>query len=328
MRKTTVYLFGIVFFVFISSFSQATTENKISYREEMRKFVELISSRAKKIKPEFAVVPQNALDLITIDGSPGGKKVNPYLTAIDGMGCEELFYGLAGDGNRTAKSETDYFLSYLNIIKKQGKAVLVIDYVKNKNQADESFRLNSKYGYISFQTNRALTIIPPWIHNKNDDPVQDIHKAKNFIYLVNASGFRNVDTFISAVSKTSYDLMVVDLFFHDKLLTKKQVSLLRKKPSGKRRIVLAYMSIGEAEDYRYYWKPEWKRKKPVFLERENPQWKGNYKVKYWMDEWKEIISGRPAGTGFEKSYLKKIIEAGFDGVYLDVIDAAHYFENK
>jgi uncharacterized protein (TIGR01370 family) len=32
---------------------------------------------------------------------------------------------------------------------------------------------------------------------------------------------------------------------------------LQKKPDGSRRFVLAYLSIGEAEDCRYYWQPEW-----------------------------------------------------------------------
>jgi len=32
--------------------------------------------------------------------------------------------------------------------------------------------------------------------------------------------------------------------------------------------------------------------------------------------------------GNNNSYLKKILDAGFDGVYLDIIDAFEYFENQ
>jgi cysteinyl-tRNA synthetase len=53
---------------------------------------------------------------------------------------------------------------------------------------------------------------------------------------------------------------------------------------------------------------------------ENPEWEGNYKVKYWEKEWQDIIFGN------EDSYLQKILDAGFDGVYLDIIDAFEYFE--
>jgi len=80
--------------------------------------------------------------------------------------------------------------------------------------------------------------------------------------------------------------------------------------------------LGEAEDYRYYWKDEWKNNPPKWLEDENPDWEGNYKVKYWMKDWQNIIYGN------SDSYLDKILSVGFDGVYLDIIDAFEYFENK
>ncbi len=81
------------------------------------------------------------------------------------------------------------------------------------------------------------------------------------------------------------------------------------------------MSIGEAEDYRYYWKSTWNSNPPSWVERENPDWEGNYKIRYWDPRWKAIISGN------DDSYLKKILDAGFDGVYLDIIDAFEYFED-
>lgn len=40
----------------------------------------------------------------------------------------------------------------------------------------------------------------------------------------------------------------------------------------------------------------------------------------WDENWQAIIYGN------DDSYLKKIIDAGFDGVYLDIIDAFEYFE--
>lgn len=82
------------------------------------------------------------------------------------------------------------------------------------------------------------------------------------------------------------------------------------------------MSIGEAEDYRYYWQLEWDINPPSWIDKENPDWQGNYKVQYWNESWQNIIFGS------DKSYLDKIIETGFDGVYLDIIDAFEYFENK
>ena len=80
------------------------------------------------------------------------------------------------------------------------------------------------------------------------------------------------------------------------------------------------MSIGEAEDYRYYWKDSWDSDTPSWIKNQNFSWRGNYKVEYWNAEWQDIIYRGP------DNYLDKIMEAGFDGVYMDIIDAFEYFE--
>jgi len=117
--------------------------------------------------------------------------------------------------------------------------------------------------------------------------------------------------------------VIIDLFDDDGVsLSHNDVSSLKVKEDGGRRLVIAYMSIGEAEDYRYYWKPEWKADPPTWLEAENPNWEGNYEVRYWDPDWQRIIYGN------DDSYLKRIIDAGFDGVYLDIIDAFEHFESK
>ncbi|MDP3990530.1 MAG: endo alpha-1,4 polygalactosaminidase [archaeon] len=83
-------------------------------------------------------------------------------------------------------------------------------------------------------------------------------------------------------------------------------------------VVLSYLSIGEAEDYRDYWQEDWKVGKPSFIDEENPQWAGNYKVKYWDPQWQEIILNK----------VKEIKSLGYDGVYLDIIDAYEYYNAK
>jgi cysteinyl-tRNA synthetase len=59
---------------------------------------------------------------------------------------------------------------------------------------------------------------------------------------------------------------------------------------------------------------------PSWLAEENSSWSGNYKVRYWIKEWQDIIFGN------DGSYTKKILDADFSGVYLDIIDAFEYFE--
>jgi len=101
-------------------------------------------------------------------------------------------------------------------------------------------------------------------------------------------------------------------------LSAEDLEALRFKKNGGKRLLICYMSIGEAEDYRFYWQEDWSMRPPSFLCDENPEWEGNFKVKYWYPSWQKIIYG-PDG------YLSKIIASGFDGVYLDIIDAFEYF---
>jgi cysteinyl-tRNA synthetase, unknown class len=81
---------------------------------------------------------------------------------------------------------------------------------------------------------------------------------------------------------------------------------LKTKAKGGKRAVLAYISVGEAEDGRAYMKKGNKR----WLTGENQGWVGNNKVRYWDPEWKSIV----------KSRVKAAMAAGYDGVYLDRID--------
>ncbi len=114
------------------------------------------------------------------------------------------------------------------------------------------------------------------------------------------------------------------------------VEAFRQRPDGKKRIVLAYMSIGEAENYRFYWQRQWSLSsgvpgiRPNWLSDENPEWKGNYRVRFWDPDWQKLLAapGRTlldqileAVMPWRKPYLDRILEAGFDGVYLDRTDA-------
>ena len=82
--------------------------------------------------------------------------------------------------------------------------------------------------------------------------------------------------------------------------------------------VIAYISIGEAENYRDYWQPGWNNNPPAWLGPENPDWPGNYKVKFWYPEWKNIIY----------TYIDIILAKGYDGIYMDIIDAYYYWQEE
>ncbi len=112
------------------------------------------------------------------------------------------------------------------------------------------------------------------------------------------------------VARSPFDLMVIDYAGDDRPFSPAEVAAMRQKPGGGRRLLLAYLSIGEAESYRFYWDKAWKKEPPSWLGKENPDWRENYAVRFWEPGWQEIIFG----------YADRIVAAGFDGLYLDKVD--------
>lgn len=107
---------------------------------------------------------------------------------------------------------------------------------------------------------------------------------------------------MGSTARTNSDLAVVD---PDHTGSPQR---LKKNPSGGSRPVLAYISVGEAETWRGYYKngkgsKNWNTGK-------TQGWGNNYAVKYWDPEWKSIV----------KSRVRKALAQGYDGVYLDRVD--------
>lgn len=301
-----------------------TPEPGQDFRQEMRNFVMGLSKYAKQSRPEFLIIPQNGIELVSQSGEPTGPPANDYLAAIDGNGQEDLFFGYDQDDRATDPAETNRLVKYLNISKQAGNSILVSDYCSTAKNISNSYSWNQKNGFISFAaTERELNIIPKVaVHEENKLNIKKLSEAKNFLYLINPNGFASKQAFIQAVTATNYDVLIMDLYFTDgQKYNNQEIAQLRKKANGGSRLLISYISIGEAEDYRPYWDSSWQKNRPSWIVAENPDWKGNFKVKYWDKEWQSIIYGD------DKSYLKNILDAGFDGAYLDIIDAFQYFED-
>jgi cysteinyl-tRNA synthetase len=321
--KIINFLLALVLILCLSCGDDEGDED-VDYKQEMRNFVEGISEYAKGISEDFIIIPQNGQELVTDNGDTDGEPDIAYLNSIDGVGREDLFYGYNDDDQETPKADKDYMMVFLDICEDAGVEVLVTDYCYSHQKMEESYVKNQAKGYISFAApDRELGVIPDYPDEPNNVNAYDIGSldaARNFLYLLNPGNYTSKNEFIEALSETDYDLLIIDYFFEDEEFTVSEINTLKFKNNGGRRLVVSYMSIGEAEDYRYYWHSDWENHPPSWLAGENPEWEGNYKVRYWKQEWKNIIYGS------EDSYLGKIINKGFDGVYLDIIDAFEYFE--
>jgi len=327
MKRLLLVIILIIITVLILECGNNEPTAERDYRQDMRDFVQGISAYAKGIKPNFIVIPQNGNELLTENGEENGPPAMNYINAIDGVGREDLFYGYNEDNTATPESERSYMVAFLNIAESNGIEALVTDYCRLQSFVDDSYNQNTARGYISFAADsRELDDIPAYPstpHNVNTSNITSLSDARNFLYLLNPGSYNTKEAFLSAIQSTNYDIAIIDLFFSEiDELTPDDVASLKFKSNSGTRLVIAYMSIGEAEDYRYYWNAEWGKNPPSWLVEENPDWPGNYKIRYWDENWQNIIYGN------NTSYLKKILDAGFDGVYLDIIDAFEYFENQ
>jgi len=152
--------------------------------------------------------------------------------------------------------------------------------------------------------------------------LQRINAAKSWGYQLN--GIQ-----VETIARAPYDLLVVDAttgLAAGRHFLPQETELLKRKPDGSRRIVVSYLSIGEAEDYRpdYFTSEYMTEDAPDWLMHENPQWKGNRIIRFCTEGWQRTIlgdeQGRSVYNSIEASPLYRLIELGFDGVYLDRVD--------
>lgn len=166
--------------------------------------------------------------------------------------------------------------------------------------------------------------------------------------------------YIEELAASEWDAFYIDAHYGEESLTKDEVETLKWKPQGGRRQVIAYLSIGTTELYRWYADPVMVNPSPrSFLHgavengtfipaRERfwdvgiPNWmlwsaySGQYADEatpiWWHPEWRDIIvrGGSPYKSPSYnhsqfpegRSSIDRIVDMGFDGVYLDNVSRA------
>lgn len=285
-----------------------------------------IREYAQHKNPHFQIIGNGAAGLLEETPTNSDANIEHLVSYLDGFLTESVYYTQGEDGS--TKKQSKEYVTYLRemLAKPQAadKAVWTLDYIDDPLLQYKNEEKGRKDGYVSIALSGVnLDAIPqrqvPFANTKDIYQVQD---AQNFLFLLNPGAFSGKESYLGSLGKTEYDVLVVDLYYDDMPLTKVDVNALKKKPQGGKRMIFAYMSVGEAADYRPYWKEEWNQTRPDWIQDANTAWPGSYKVRYWSPQWKHILYGS------DNAYLDQIMNAGFDGVFLDVIDAWQYFAKK
>jgi cysteinyl-tRNA synthetase len=108
-----------------------------------------------------------------------------------------------------------------------------------------------------------------------------------------------------------------------------EVAAMANGPGGEK-VMVAYISIGEASDFRDEWNSAWTTTgkatgkltpdAPDWLGPVNPDWPESRKVRYWDTGWQDLIFNDQ-----HDGWLDRIVASGFDAAYLDIVDAYYYW---
>lgn len=281
--------------------------------EKMQDFIIDISAYARGYDSDFIIIPQNGSELAFNYLTKEDGLKPEMMGAIDGFGIEELFY------NDVYQVDEER-LGFLREIVEQ-KPVLVSEFVGIESNVPDAWAKNAAEGFLCFPrslNNYYYVYIPDTVYYENSNDITKLSEAQNYLYLISNDNYSTKQAFLDTIAATNFDVVLIDLFFDDTPFTSAEINSLKTKANGGQRLVISYLSIGSAENYRYYWQEDWELHNPNWLKKGYDGYEDEIWVKFWKQEWKDIIYGN------DNSYMKKILDAGFDGVYLDNVEA-YYF---
>lgn len=302
-----------------------------NYRALMREMVEDLATYAEKRDPNFVVVTRPGFDLLTwsrrefdlaeIKRDPlakipqdaivqAGTPMRRYIQSIDGF----ILNGQFCAPLRVPGADLQAML-------KQGLKGMTIEHCRAPDQATAALQTATRMGVVSHidldDTDDFARLPTRRPSPENPRNVETLLGARNMVMMLDSRDYETRGEWFAALAATNYDVLVTDAFYKgNRALTKDEVHHLKFKEMGARRLVLARVSVGYAEDERFYWQRDWQIGQPTWIQALGPDRPGQYVVEFWNPAWKAIV-GR---------YFAGIMDLGFDGVVLDGVEAYRRWE--
>jgi len=302
-----------------------------NYRDVMRDIIADLSIYARGRDPKFVVTTRGGFDLLAWSQRefdleeikrdplakirsdairPVGIPLRQYIQQLDGL----ILNGQFCAPLRVPSSD-------LADMRQQGLKMLSIEHCKTPGIAASALSAAIQAGMVSHvdadMDDKFAAVPKSRPSPENPRNVQVLGDARNMLVMLDNAAYSSREEWLAALQATNYDVLVTDAFFKGKQsLTKNDVHSLKFKEMGARRLVLAYIDIGLADDQRFYWKREWRVGEPSWIQAFVPDHPGKYVVEFWNPAWKAVV-GR---------YFAGIMDLGFDGVVLDGVEAYRRWE--
>ncbi len=302
-----------------------------NYRDSMRDIIGELSVYAQARNPKFIVTTRGGFDLLAWSRRefdlaeikrdplmrvpadsimPVGMPLRLYIQQLNGL----ILNGQFCAPLRVPRDD-------LQSMVKLGLKVLSIEHCKTPAMPQTALQTAIRANVVSHtdaDESDVFSAVPKARPQpENSGNVEILGGAKNMLVMLDNASYPSREKWLAALQGTNYDVLVTDAFYKGKQnLTKEEVHSLKFKEMGARRLVLARVSIGYAEDQRYYWKREWRIGEPSWIQAYGPEGAGQYAIEYWNPAWKAIIG----------KYFAGIMDLGFDGVVLDGVEAYRRWE--
>jgi len=310
-----------------------------NYRQMMREIVIELANYGHQRKNNFIVLLRNAPELLIKerrenewelardpDGvsagkyKPEGAMFRPSVDAVDGILLDGLFVGREKANAPTLPAMTDYLLAAARRLAGEGRRPLSIEYCADAKGKAEALARAAKNGILSVVAPDPQLLAIPSGRPAQENPghVSGLKQAQNFLPILTPGPFKDPAAWLAALADTNYDLLILDPFWPGRgSLTVAEAKQLTYKQLGTRRLVIALLPVGRAASDRFYWQDGWHPGAPPWLAAKDDDHPGQYHVKYWLPEWKAILS----------RYIQGLMDLGVDGVLLDAADEYLYFED-
>jgi hypothetical protein len=303
-----------------------------NYRDEMRKIIEELSSYARGRIPGFTIVTFGGFDLF----SWGQREVDltelrrpeDFKAATAGESelpvgfpmrrYQQRVNGFILDGFYCAPIRVP--LADVQASRNESLKALSIDHCP-QDRAQQSVDMARKdriVAHIDTDMEKKFADIPAARPNpENPYSVENLNAARSMLVNLNSRKFGSKGNWLEALRSTNHDVVVITGFYNgNQALTKAEVNSLKFKKLGARRLVMAWIDIGQASDDGYYWQREWQVGNPSWLtslDRQNP---GKYNVEFWNPAWKAIYGKTFAG----------LVDLGFDGIVIAGVEGYRRWE--
>ena len=302
----------------------------VDLREEMRRFVQTSAAFVRGQRADFAVVAEGGVELLVKADEADRLKTAParvFMEALDGIVVPGLFFDDPAKPGETPKPETlERRLALIETARAHRLKVMVVDFVRSAEDAEEAIRRATEIGAIPFpalqpidQIN-ALPRFPSRPYRENGESIVSFPGVRNFMIINDSRPFGREDEFALKVHDTNFDAVIVNVFHGRLPLSRQAVETLKYKKLGSRRLVLARVDVASISAGSFFWKPNWREGSPNFIDAPVAGEPDRHWVQYWRPNWQRLV------TGNADSYLFGVIAQGFDGVVLAGLDASRHFE--